>query len=75
MAAAVSPTLDSSHLAQGTDQTLASAAQASDAQPVRDLSAAERAEVDERRDEHSAGRGMSLGAPKNADREMMWPDR
>jgi hypothetical protein len=39
------------------------------------LSADERAEVDELRDEHSAGRGMSFGAPKMADREMMWPDR
>jgi hypothetical protein len=39
------------------------------------LSADERAEVDELRDEHSAGRGMSFGAPKMADREMNWPDR
>jgi hypothetical protein len=39
------------------------------------LSANERAQVDDLRDEHSAGRGMSFGAPKMADREMMWPDR
>jgi hypothetical protein len=39
------------------------------------LSADERAQVDELRDEHSAGRGMSFGAPKMADREMMRPDR
>ena len=39
------------------------------------LSADERAEVDELRDEHSAGRGMSFGVPTMADREMMWPDR
>jgi hypothetical protein len=39
------------------------------------LSASERAQVDELRDEHSAGRGMSFGAPKMADREMKWPDR
>ena len=39
------------------------------------LSASERAQVDELRDEHSAGRGMSFGAPKMADREMMLPER
>jgi hypothetical protein len=39
------------------------------------LSAEERAEVDELRDEHSAGRGMSFGAGNMADREMKWPDR
>jgi hypothetical protein len=39
------------------------------------LSASEREQVDELRDEHSAGRGMSFGAPKMADREMMGPDR
>jgi hypothetical protein len=39
------------------------------------LSAEERAEIDELRDEHSAGRGMSFGAPKMADRDMKWPDR
>jgi len=39
------------------------------------LSADEQAEVDELRDEHSAGRGMSFGVPTMADREMMWPDR
>jgi hypothetical protein len=39
------------------------------------LSAEERAEVDELRDEHNAGRGMSFGARNMADREMKWPDR
>ena len=39
------------------------------------LSANERAQVDELRAEHNAGRGMSFGAPKIADREMKWPDR
>jgi len=39
------------------------------------LSAEERAEVDELRDEHNAGRGMSFGAGNMADREMKWPDR
>jgi hypothetical protein len=39
------------------------------------LSADERAGVDELRDEHSAGRAMSFGAPKIAGREMKWPDR
>jgi hypothetical protein len=39
------------------------------------LSAEERAEVDQLRGEHSAGRGMSFGAPNMADREMKWPDR
>jgi len=39
------------------------------------LSGEERAEVDELRDEHSPGRGMSFAAPKMADREMKWPDR
>jgi hypothetical protein len=39
------------------------------------LSADERAEVDDLRDEHSAGRAMSFGAPNMADREMKWPDR
>ena len=39
------------------------------------LSAEERAEVDQLRGEHSAGRGMSFGTPNMADREMKWPDR
>jgi hypothetical protein len=39
------------------------------------LSPEERAAVDELREEHSAGRGMSVGSPKTSDREMMWPDR
>ena len=39
------------------------------------LSANERAQVDELRDGHGPGRGVSFGAPKLADREMMWPDR
>ena len=39
------------------------------------LSEAERAEIDELRTQHSPERGMSFGAPRIADREMMWPDR
>jgi hypothetical protein len=39
------------------------------------LSEDERVQVDELRNEHNAGRGMSFGAPKMADREMMRPDR
>jgi hypothetical protein len=39
------------------------------------LSAAERAEIDALRTKHSAGRGMSFGAPGISDRDMMWPDR
>jgi hypothetical protein len=39
------------------------------------LSAAERAEIEALRTEHSAGRGMSFGAPNISDREMKWPDR
>ena len=39
------------------------------------LSAEERAQVDELRDEHSPGRGVSFGTPKMADREMTESDR
>ena len=39
------------------------------------LSAAERAEIDALLTEHSAGRGMSFGAPSTSDRDMKWPDR
>jgi len=39
------------------------------------LSPAERAEVDQLRDEHNAARGVSFGVPTIADREMKWPDR
>jgi hypothetical protein len=39
------------------------------------LSAEERAKIDELRDEHGPGRGMSFGARNMADREMTWPDR